>query len=275
MSKEKYVYKITNQVNGKIYIGQTNNIKRRLQEHKHDKRKNKPIHSAIRKYGWENFKVDTLYFGANYNEMEKYYISLYETQNKTKGYNIVAGGQDSSGEDNPAAVLKQKQVDDVIHLLHDTNLSCNEISKRTGVSYKNIYNINSGVAWKDDMLSYPIRNITKSMSQKEVEKIYDLLINSNLSYEEIADDIGIKPYTVSCINNGNHYRRDGYKYPLRELDKIKENKAMDIIDLLSNTGMYFKDIASKTGTSISIVSRINQGISWKKDGITYPIRKSK
>lgn len=51
LKMNKCVYKITNNINGKIYIGQTNNLKRRLQEHKHDKRMNHPIHNAIVKYG--------------------------------------------------------------------------------------------------------------------------------------------------------------------------------------------------------------------------------
>lgn len=68
---EKYVYKITNNITGKVYIGQTNNLKRRIQEHKHDKRCNHPMYTEIHKYGFENFDVEVLYFGSNYDEEEK------------------------------------------------------------------------------------------------------------------------------------------------------------------------------------------------------------
>lgn len=68
---EKYVYKIENNINHKIYIGQTNNLERRIKEHRHDKRMNHPIYNAIHKYGWDNFSVETLYFGEDYNTKEK------------------------------------------------------------------------------------------------------------------------------------------------------------------------------------------------------------
>lgn len=83
---EKYVYKIENNINHKIYIGQTNNLERRIKEHRHDKRMNHPIYNAIHKYGWENFSVETLYFGEDYNTKEKEYIKLYRSNEKEFGW---------------------------------------------------------------------------------------------------------------------------------------------------------------------------------------------
>ena len=61
-----YIYKFTNKTNGKIYIGQTNNIQKRKNGHKSESFNEKsagynlPFHAAIRKYGWENFNFDIL-----------------------------------------------------------------------------------------------------------------------------------------------------------------------------------------------------------------------
>ena len=107
----KYIYKITNNINGKIYIGQTNDLKRRTQEHKHDKRKDKYLYRAIKKYGWDNFSVDILYYGEDYNKEEKKWIEFYGSRNREKGYTVAEGGQDNSGEHNPASVLTQQEVD--------------------------------------------------------------------------------------------------------------------------------------------------------------------
>ena len=41
----------------KVYVGQTNNIKRRFREHKRAGGGCRAIHNAIGKYGWENFRV--------------------------------------------------------------------------------------------------------------------------------------------------------------------------------------------------------------------------
>ena len=52
------IYKITNKINGKIYIGQSNDIKRRFLEHTY--RDKLPIDIAIKKYGKENFSFEIL-----------------------------------------------------------------------------------------------------------------------------------------------------------------------------------------------------------------------
>ena len=101
-----YIYKFTNKINNKAYIGQTNNIEARKRNHKSDSFNKKSsgynllFHIAIRKYGWENFKFEILEeipeeFGYEYvNEREMYFIQKYETQkDSNKGYNITYGGQ--------------------------------------------------------------------------------------------------------------------------------------------------------------------------------------
>lgn len=52
------IYKFTNLVNGKIYIGQSVDIERRLNEHK--RRNEQRIDKAIKKYGFENFNFEII-----------------------------------------------------------------------------------------------------------------------------------------------------------------------------------------------------------------------
>lgn len=60
------IYKITNCVNNKIYIGQARNISRRIYEHirstisKQKSDYNYPLHRAFRKYGLDNFDIEVL-----------------------------------------------------------------------------------------------------------------------------------------------------------------------------------------------------------------------
>ena len=58
------IYKITNKVNGKFYIGSANNLKRRKWEHfcnlKHNKHCNKKLQYSYNKYSKENFKFEIL-----------------------------------------------------------------------------------------------------------------------------------------------------------------------------------------------------------------------
>ena len=94
------IYKITNKINGKSYIGQSINIEKRVREHfwkstcSKDPSFNSILHSAVRKYGQENFSWEVL-SQCNYSELdslEQYYINKYDTITPN-GYNILAGGQ--------------------------------------------------------------------------------------------------------------------------------------------------------------------------------------
>ena len=57
------IYRIVNQTNGKVYIGYTSkSLKTRMNEHRSGSNKrNTKLYAAIRKYGWDNFKIDIIY----------------------------------------------------------------------------------------------------------------------------------------------------------------------------------------------------------------------
>lgn len=81
---EAGIYKITSP-SGKIYIGQSSNIKRRMIEHKYRaKIKNLKLYSSIRKYGFENHKIEILFLSNDKyekNKMESIFIRYYDTIN--------------------------------------------------------------------------------------------------------------------------------------------------------------------------------------------------
>lgn len=94
-----YIYKITNKINGKIYIGQTvRNVKVRFKEH--CRHKNTYIERAIQKHGDKNFIVETICEADSIdklNELEKKYISLYKSNDVNFGYNLCEGGKNTKG----------------------------------------------------------------------------------------------------------------------------------------------------------------------------------
>lgn len=92
------IYKITNKINGKIYIGQTiQNVKERFYQHCAEKCEiavsNMAIHKAIKKYGKQNFTLEVVEtVNKNYlNEREIYWIQKYNSYDN--GYNSTKGGQ--------------------------------------------------------------------------------------------------------------------------------------------------------------------------------------
>lgn len=93
------VYKLTNLVNNKVYIGVTSigSGKRfKLHVYKTNNGSNYPLHNAIREYGENNFKIDILEICESteqLRERERYFISLFNSQDSNIGYNTTAGGE--------------------------------------------------------------------------------------------------------------------------------------------------------------------------------------
>ncbi len=90
-----YIYRTTNLLNNKVYIGQkksANFIPMYLGS-------GKLIGRAIRKYGIKFFKVEFLAEAHNQKSLdilERYYIKVYNATNMSKGYNIATGGSNGN-----------------------------------------------------------------------------------------------------------------------------------------------------------------------------------
>ena len=92
-----FIYKITNNINNKIYIGKTlNSLEHRFNEHKRDSKKihcsNRPLYSAMKKYGVNNFSIEVIESAdvEKLSERETYWIEYYDSYKK--GYNATKGG---------------------------------------------------------------------------------------------------------------------------------------------------------------------------------------
>ena len=93
-----FIYVITNDINGKQYVGKTNNsIEKRLKEHIKDSRKERcekrPLYNAMNKYGIEHFHIEKLEecSAEKSAEREEYWIAKLDTYGYN-GYNATRGG---------------------------------------------------------------------------------------------------------------------------------------------------------------------------------------
>lgn len=120
------IYKYTNKINGKSYVGQSINIEKRQYGHKsaaYNKQAsdyNSQFHQAIRKYGLENFDYEIIaeltqeeYTKETLNNLEKFFIKYYNSY--TNGYNATLGGNEilnnvNTGSKNGRALLDEEDV---------------------------------------------------------------------------------------------------------------------------------------------------------------------
>lgn len=149
-----YIYKITNDINQKIYIGQTTKtLEQRLKGHIsdaiHGTDVNRPLLNAIRKYGAEHFKIELIEKcdSSIINEREIYWISYYDAY--YTGYNAALGGQGTRLYDQNIILdlLHQgKTCSEIINIVH-----CGKDTVYT-TAHKNDFHLTGKTIKKDNRI---------------------------------------------------------------------------------------------------------------------------
>lgn len=111
-----YVYKITNKINGMLYIGiTTRTVHHRWLQHKGCALRGKikyPLYNAMNQYGIDAFEVETIHVGGSLEEIQNIEIESikqYDTYIRNgKGYNMTYGGD--SGHSMPPEVIERARV---------------------------------------------------------------------------------------------------------------------------------------------------------------------
>ena len=175
------IYKITNKINGKIYVGQTvQTLKERFQKHcwgttENDKyHLNMAIKKAIRKYGKENFTIELIeeVETDKLDEREVYWISYYNSY--YKGYNCTKGGQNGVTRKCKLSWNEENEVIEAKYL----GFSIKEIGEVYGIDRTSVHNI-----FKRHNLKMPNkRNLSDRINK--IEFIEFLKTNPNLKQIE-------------------------------------------------------------------------------------------
>lgn len=118
--------------------------------------------------------------------------------------------------------------------------------------------------------------------EEEIDKVIDLLKNTTLSLQEIADECKISLTHVYNINTGQRRKRDNVKYPIRSSlakgtrgIKFSQQECKEIHDfILNNPKITFKEIAKKYNCSDYTIRQINRGKikAYKLEKYKYPLR---
>lgn len=217
------VYKHTNIINGKVYIGITSQDppEKRWGADGCNYASSTHFANAIQKYGWENFSHEILHEGLTCEEAcdkEIYYINLYNSMNRECGYNSTSGGKyfimseesrakkskamigNKNGLGKPCTPEKAKKISDAqkgktLSEKHKENIS----KAKRGRSHKTISD--SGKA-----------NISNSKYHTGIKKkVY--CVETDTVYESVhacARTLNLDATNVSATCRGKHKHVKGY-----------------------------------------------------------------
>ena len=109
--KEYCIYKHTNKINGKVYIGQTCKKPNRRWHNGTAYKSCTYFYHAIQKYGWDGFEHEVLVTGLTLeeaNEMEERLIFQYQSNNSQFGYNLQSGGKNKRQNESTKQIMQLK-----------------------------------------------------------------------------------------------------------------------------------------------------------------------
>lgn len=270
-----YIYCYTNKINQHKYVGQTNNLKRRIREHS-SCAQNKTaasydalLHKKMRQYGEENFIIDVLEIIYSddideVNQREQYWIQKMQSFRGTGlGYNSDLGGSRKHSSLFTSQEIKQikeeiKKGTPYLELQHKYSISASFLSS-----------LNNGVYFTEKDEEYPLFKYYKA--NKDYDELIELLIHSTLTLKEIAERLNIGYSTVKKINNGTLRKGLYPTYPIRKITPVQA-KANQVKDLLLNTSLTKTEIMKAASVSDETVRRINLGLTHFDAQLTYPLR---
>ena len=294
---EGYIYKIVNDVNDKIYIGQTRTtIKTRFNQHKSDAKRgnadNSLLHNAMIKYGIDHFYVEEIIKYENkdkqilidiLNDKECFYISFFNSI-RPKGYNISKGG---GGNSNPEIYVGVDVYD----------LNCNYIT-----SYENASIASSETGVGEDAIrrcymhcsqragnyiftrigELPIAptSILKRVEQYTLD--YNICLNVYDNAKIASIETGINHQNIiNCCNGKRYASAGGFRWKYEGEETISNNISVQQtpVDMYTKEMEYIKsfksinDACKETNISQSSISMVISnknktagGYIWRKTG---------
>lgn len=233
------IYKIENKLNGKVYIGQSNDIERRFREHQTKGSTSRiPVDVAIQKHGKENFTFTVVEETSieNLNQAEMFWIKKFNSI--VNGYNCSEGGnQQSIGENNGRSKLTEQDIIE-IRQAYSNHLKQKDVYEnyKDIISFGYFQNVWQGRSWRHIMPEvfteenrqyYIYQNsmggngAAAQFSDEEVIKIRERYVNESAKqiYEDYKDRVSYQTFQAMLW---------GRSYKTLPIYKKKEKKWINI-----------------------------------------------
>lgn len=210
------IYKITNDINNKVYIGKTEcSLEKRFAEHCKDSQKReeekRPLYAAMRKYGINHFSIELIEECdiEIVSLREQYWIGFYKGY--TEGYNATLGGDGKAYIDRQEIVdlwncgKSLKEIADIVH--HDIGW-VSQILHSFGVD-------------KVELIQRGVEKISKTvlMLDKKTEEVLGSFKSTREAARFLIEQYGLNPQSesgysshISEVCNGKRKTCQGYKW---------------------------------------------------------------
>ena len=223
------IYKIENLINGKVYIGQSTDIKERWGEHKRvitkrnkgDEVKRKyPLYLAFEKYDLDNFSFEIIEECSieELNDKEQFYIKNYNSYinfPNSNGYNLTLGGDGNQK-------ITEEKISNIIKLWEEGKttgeiVSILQIEKHSIIKYLKLFSSTYTVEESDFR-----GKVNAGISHRKKIDCYDLWGNFLKTYSSINEAAKILELSASSIINcckGKSPRAKDYRFTYEKEDK--------------------------------------------------------
>ena len=247
------IYKLTNKVDGKIYIGQTVfSVEHRWKRHvEYAKRGGEGyLQKAIRMHGAKSFtqeKIATAYDKHQLDELEKHYILHFDSLNPEVGYNQTwrpsqdgearqTMSEKNSGENNPS--YRADLIDEELLELYNSGLSLSKIAERYGTDRRTL-----SLRFRKLGVEITLQPNQKSLPDEELASEYE----AGASTAELAEKYGVSRWVIT-----DRLRKANVK--------IREAKAPTNANGLKRTNVSTETLAAqfKAGVKLSDLARIHK-----------------
>lgn len=262
------IYKITNKINNKVYIGKSCDIYTRWYAHKSaalhpnwKKYNNSALYKAIREDGNENFSYEIIELVPveQLDERERYWINYYNSYNN--GYNLTLGGDGYNLHDhNKIAELWEegltiKQISEIIScslsavgiVLSANGITTEEKLERSKEDAKNSYMPYAKKIIKRDPITFEIVEEFPSLAQA-------------------AASLGVCRATFREGLSTNHNFYKNYFWEVQAPNKFRDMTARAVAQIDLNTNEIIKTFPSLSAAAkeingcVSTLSRVCRGI---------------
>ena len=307
-----FIYKITNRVNNKSYIGQTRfTVEHRFKQHIKNyniEHRKQPLYMAFDKYGLQNFKVETLEECDvdKLDEREIYWIAYYDTFRN--GYNATLGGQKHSAKyfwtdnqyeeikslylsgfsaryiaenfkvsrDTIRSILKSMNVKIRNHGLDVNNVEAQEIitayKEGLGIGFLARYYHTSFNEVKNFLLSKNV-DLRQQISIKDDEDKIQLMIRDYLN-KMPKKELELKYH---CDYRTIKQILVMRKIKLRNKNKFTDSEYLDIIRMYCDNNITITEIAKRYKINITTIYKILKrfNIKFKRNNISKSVHSLK